>query len=271
MDPILENNARGFIPLEGETVEASLARGVRLSGFAKEWQSKAVLQQFDLAIDWLPLVYQSEGLRFWEGGACWIGEADELCSFFSLPKCDEKGLFCVVQVAPQLRKRKRYWFCDREELIAHEAVHAARLGVEGGDRFEEILAYATSKKGWRKVFGPLFRSSGEVTVFCVVLFVAVVLQGVGSYFGNGLFFLLALLLPWVFLVGFFGRLFWAQRIFQRAYRKLEGEVMPTPLAVLVRMVDREIEELSRYKGKAREWAKKKESWRWKVLYRYFIG
>ena len=272
MHSLLENNARGFIPLEEETVEAFLARTKRLAEFAKPYQSKAVLQAFDLAIDWLPLVYQRKGLRFWEGGACWIGEAKELCSFFSLPPCEEKGPFCIVQVTPKLQGKKRYWFCDIEELVAHEAVHAARLGFGPGtgDRFEEILAYATSKRGWRRVFGPLFRSSKEVSLFCFVLVGAVSLQMIGSLIESRMLFLLSLLFPWAFLMGFVARLFWSRRVFQRAYKKLEGKVLPHPLAVLVRLTDREIEELSRVKGEAREWAKGKSSWRGAVLYSYFL-
>ncbi|MBP9841131.1 MAG: hypothetical protein KBC64_01745 [Simkaniaceae bacterium] len=55
---------------------------------------------------------------------------------------------------------KKNRFVSKEEMLRHEAVHAVR-GQFNENKFEEIFAYATSSKKYRRLIGPLFRTEKQ--------------------------------------------------------------------------------------------------------------
>ena len=59
-------------------------------------------------------------------------------------------------------------FYPLEELLAHEALHAARAAFQER-RFEEYFAYQLSPSRWRRALGPLWRSPHEVRLFLLSL------------------------------------------------------------------------------------------------------
>ena len=112
------------------------------------------MKDFDL--DHVDISFSNKGLWPWEGGCLW-------------EKDGEKPL---IQLRKVFLKKERYlWFYTRSEILAHEAVHAKRLGYKE-PIFEEILAYQTSPNRFRRFFGPMFRSSKETIFFILASFMA---------------------------------------------------------------------------------------------------
>jgi hypothetical protein len=100
-------------------------------------QTEVDLSEFyGISPDWLDVEEEKGGLSWFQGAATWI-EGDQ------------------VKI-----KTKRNLFVSYEEMLRHEAVHAVRCQFEEKG-FEEILAYATSSRKYRRLIGPLFRSDKE--------------------------------------------------------------------------------------------------------------
>lgn len=73
--------------------------------------------------------YSSRGLRPWEAGATWGRE---------------------IRLQPAFKTRQRWRLAQRDEVIAHEIVHALRYELNE-PLFEEMLAFSTAQKwGWMK-------------------------------------------------------------------------------------------------------------------------
>ncbi len=101
-------------------------------------------------IDGFPVYIGKKGLKLWEAGALWIYE-------------DENDTRVpLIQL--------KTW---NQEVFNHEKVHAQRLAFDES-RFEELLAYYTSSKRWRKIFGPLFRNQIAVWIFLVCSFLPII-------------------------------------------------------------------------------------------------
>lgn len=75
------------------------------------------------------LHYSKKGLRPWEAGATWGKE---------------------IRLQPAFKQRLRFRLADRNEVIAHELIHALRSEfIE--PIFEEMLAFSTAQQwGWLK-------------------------------------------------------------------------------------------------------------------------
>lgn len=190
---------RGLIPGPHEGEEAFLNRVQE----AVPRTAPIPLPLFGLCIDWIDVRYSNKNLPFWEGAALWTGEE------------------CYVQLRKGF-KTGRYLGYQREEVLAHEAVHAARIAFDE-PRFEEVLAYRTSKSSLRKWGGPLFRRPWESAVLICSLSAAVF-----GYF-------------WVplFILGYLGaRLARSQLILTRCLRKI-------PLSGLACLSDKEIDRFSK--------------------------
>lgn len=125
---------RGLIPGDEESEEA----------FWRRVQSANVngsYALFDMQVDWVSIEV-GKGVRFWEAGYTEI---------------DRHGVKVVLP-------KKLSFFIEFDELIRHELVHAVRSRFRES-LFEEFLAYATSKKAYRRVIGPLFQTSMMVWMF----------------------------------------------------------------------------------------------------------
>lgn len=94
-------------------------------------------------LPWLLHKISNKGLPPWEGAAIWI--------------IDYQG----VKI-PFLHLRKR--FAQNEEVLKHELVHILRIAFDD-PRFEEIIAFSTSKSRLRRWLGPLFRTPRESIFF----------------------------------------------------------------------------------------------------------
>ncbi len=176
---------------------------------------------FHATPDWIPLVIDKRGLSFSEAAATWIEEEAD------------KPRTCYIQI----KHLKTPFLYSQEEILAHEMVHATRLMFDE-PRFEEILAYQTSKARWRRYFGPLFRSSKESALFMGLC----TLSWIGSMLDRFFF-----LLPGVYLFALLVRLIRSQRLFAQALSHLQKTLKDPKeaLGVLLRLSDKEIEKCAK--------------------------
>jgi hypothetical protein len=138
---LLEYFARGLIPGPEESEEEFIARANGATPLGDLVWSEASLTTktlFGFAVDWVPLEFSSQKLSWWEGGATFIDGA-------ALPS---------IVLRPSFAKGS-FLGTSSTEVLAHEAVHAARMRF-CEPKFEEMLAYATSPKRWKRCLGPFF-------------------------------------------------------------------------------------------------------------------
>jgi hypothetical protein len=192
---------RGLIPGPAESEEDFLARVHRALPLNHlEWQEAAVkTAPFQFSIDWIPLSYSNRKIAWWEGAATWISE--EKVPLIQMRTSFQKGSYLGYQ---------------RSDVLAHEAVHAARVCFEE-PQFEEIIAYQTSPQAWKRFLGPLFSRTWEPLLMLLSLLI-------------GVFWLWV---PAVFIGAFFSWLVFRQWTFRRCCRKL-------PMSVVLCLTDAEI-------------------------------
>jgi hypothetical protein len=198
---------RGLIPGPHENDASFLERVEAISESKFSNLSPLTDELFGFSIDWVPVVSSNKNLLPWEGAAIWISQ----------------GAIPQIQLREHCLKTKLF-LRDSDEFLAHEAVHAARMSFEE-PQFEEILAYQTSKKCFRKFWGPLFRSSKESSLFGAVFGVSLICGWVLP----GPFWLLSLSLSGYFIF----RLVHSQRIFAKCLKK-------TSLPFMLCLTDKEI-------------------------------
>lgn len=149
-ETLLNLNRQGFIPgpeeKEGAFLERVRKTKAQIPAFRTDWDwaRETVFELFDFFPDSLPIHISNQGLRIWEAAACWI----------------EDGVPKVQLRETTIRK------ISKEELLAHEAIHAARAAFEESE-FEEFFAFASAEKKWRRIFGPILRRPWEVWPFFI--------------------------------------------------------------------------------------------------------
>src|SRR5579872_7343025 len=121
-EELLEFNRTGFIPGPDETeekylkrIESTKAAYLKLGVAAIpsshwEWVEKKILDGFDFVPRSLPAFYSNRSLAPWQGAAAWV-ERDQILAI-QLREAFKKGSFLKIY--------------SRSEILAHEAVHAAR-------------------------------------------------------------------------------------------------------------------------------------------------
>lgn len=248
-EELLSLNQAGFIPGPDENVEAFQARVQRSKrkfeegswippahwDFAKENLSRL----FDVKPLYICAFYSDKNLTPWQGAAAWI-EGTELHSI-QLRKSFAKGSFLKLY--------------DRSEILAHEAVHAARSAFPN-QRFEEYFAYMTSSKKWRQIMGPILRNPWEVWPF-----------------------FLTCLLGAIWPISFLFATFWATLGFLRLIKshyilrkasvqifQETGDYQKTR-SILVRLTDEEIERFTNGETIAR-YGQGRHDLRWKIILTY---
>lgn len=165
-EEIFSFNQAGFIPGPYESkdqfikrIEATKQAYVKL-GVASippahfEWVEKKLLDLFDFSPKCLPAFYSNRALRPWQGAAAWV----------------ERGQVLAIQLRESFKKGSFLGIYKRSEILAHEAVHAARSAFPY-DPWDEYFAYMTSGQAWRRVLGPIIQRPWEVwpfLIFCLL-------------------------------------------------------------------------------------------------------
>ncbi len=237
-------NQRGLIPGPGEKEEAYLERVRALQQLSppaaqmplpdEDWkEARARTRElFDFSVDWVPAFYSNADLPFWQGAAVWIS-----------------GYLPVIQLKKGFRTGSYLRWYAREEVLAHEAAHAARSAFHE-PRFEEILAYATSKSSWRRWLGPLFRHSWESYLCVFLLLLSLSIQTALLFYESNPLLEFLLYLPWLFMLGLLARLSYHHLLLQRCLRQI-APLLKNPsqaLAVIFRLTDEEIVDFGKRKS-----------------------
>jgi hypothetical protein len=124
--------------------------------FKKACQTDSVL--FGIAPAWVPLFFSNHQLTPWQAGCAWIFQLNE-----------KTPTSAFLQIRSSFREKFNYLgIYNRDELLAHEMVHAARM-MYHEPRFEEILAYRTSESKWRRWLGPIVQSHKESLLFIILM------------------------------------------------------------------------------------------------------
>ena len=238
MQELIKFDSEGFIPGPNET-EVNFLERVRAAkeSFNREkmaipahhwhWAAEQLQMLFDFAPRWCTAIYSSQGLAPWQAAATWI---------------NVKRLY-IIQLKPS---RWVSWLIDRDEVLAHEAAHAARAAFDE-PKFEEMFAYLTASRKWRQVAGPLFRKPVEALILCGLLGAGSLLQ-IAEAFWDGLF--LSSIFFWAAAICCLG---WSFRLLKMRVRLARAAKKIIPLlrdpsqvrAALFRLTDAEIEQLAR--------------------------
>ena len=119
----------------------------------------------DFDIDWLEVTYSKKKLPFWQGGCTWIDE-------IGTPS---------LQLHPNFSKKSHHFGYKKEEVLDHEFIHVLRSAFDE-PIYEEIFAYQTSQKWWRRHLGPLFRSNKEAFFLLLPIVLPILIIPVMSFF-----------------------------------------------------------------------------------------
>ncbi len=262
-------NHKGWIPGPEEEKTAYLSRIEALNHFFsyppsdvdhfltdRDWRpaQKKTEELYDFSSDWIVAHYSNRNLTFFQAAATWISEKQNIrIPLIQLRKKFETGNF--------LRLYKR------EEVLSHEAVHAARMQFDE-PLFEEIFAYKTSPYFWRRFFGPLFQSPWEATLFIALLFIPIAIEvALFFYIDLGPFFWAAFL-PFLFAGALVIRLLFFHFTLRIALHNLKSFLKDPKKnwAVAFRLKDREIFQFAyRKKKRLPLLIKNQASFRWKLL------
>jgi hypothetical protein len=165
-EELLSYNHQGFIPGPAESeekflkrIESTKAAYLKLGVAAIpsshwSWVESHLKEGFDFIPKSLPAFYSNRSLAPWQGAAAWV-ERDQVLAI-QLKEAFQKGTFLGIY--------------DRSEILAHEAVHAARSAFPA-DIWDEYFAYMTSSQAWRRILGPIVRRPLEVwplLLFCIL-------------------------------------------------------------------------------------------------------
>jgi len=96
---------------------------------------------YGFAIDWVPGFYIDPSFSWLFGG----------CAFYFFP-----DFFALFIIRKTFADRNRWLIYSRDELLAHEQCHVARIALNSAV-FEETMAYQTSTSTFRRAIGGLFR------------------------------------------------------------------------------------------------------------------
>ena len=231
-EALIDLNHRGIFPGPFEQHDHFLERAVTAKPILTQNRALDRVEEiFSASPDWVKIHFEAKNLLPWEGAVTWIEE-------------DLKGIRSVsIQIKSSFMTR----LYPQDEVIAHEMVHAMRLTFEE-NRFEEILAFRTSKSRFRRYFGPLFTQPSETKGFVLWMVCSWLCYWIEVLFDFSFGAKYLLWSPMLALGWGVWRLLRSQKIFALALKHLE-KAMKKPkksLALALRLTDREIEQFASY-------------------------
>lgn len=226
------------------------------------WTRAQLLHLFDIAPNNLALFYSNERLHFFQAAATWI---------LSFGKANIK--IPVLQFRKVLRRKPYLFIYTLDEILAHEAVHSIRVAYDE-PKTEEIFSYMTATNIFRRIFGPIVRSSKEIFLFFSLMVSYLIIQILWIFSSIKFFYNLSIVLGFatisIFCYGLI-RLFFVRRkcrkVFKRLFKVLKDKTLAR--AVLFRLTDEEIYKFSKMKkSQIIEYIKnaKDDSLRMKIIY-----
>lgn len=204
------------------------------------WTRAQLLNLFDVAPSSLALFYSDESLHFFQAAATWI---------LTIGRNNIK--ISVLQFRKVLKRKPYLFFYTLDEILAHEAVHSIRVAFDE-PKTEEIFSYMTATNIFRKMFGPIIRSSKEVLIFFALMSSYFTFQIFWILFSISFFYNISLFIGIITLsILSYGliRLFRVRRKCTKTFKKL-NKILKNKIharAVLFRLTDQEIFNFSKMK------------------------
>lgn len=284
----VELDGAGFLPRRGESAEQFFQRVETILGIHREFEAELAAVG-EVGVYGLQLRSQD---RIPDEI---IGEAEEvtdrLYSFrtrhvpgFFLSRdvgllwggcmiCDPDHPLSVFLIRGAFRKRQRWLFYNRRELLAHELCHSMRQALEE-ITLEEYFAYQTSPSRLRRYLGNCFIREHDAVWFVIPALLLLLAQVVQSFWLPGLpvwpFWPVALAYPAFLLI----RNGISRRLVKRAAKKLAAFGVEKPPAVLFRLDREEIRRIGAMEqpGEFEQYAaeRKESDFRWAILYARFL-
>lgn len=284
----VELDGAGFLPRRGESAEQFFRRVETILGIHREFEAELAAAG-EVGVYGLQLRSQD---RIPDEI---IGEAEEvtdrLYSFrtrhvpgFFLSRdvgllwggcmiCDPDHPLSVFLIRGAFRKRQRWLFYNRRELLAHELCHSMRQSLEE-ITLEEYFAYQTSPSRLRRYLGNCFIREYDAIWFVIPALLLLLAQVAQSFWLPGLpvwpFWPVALAYPAFLLI----RNGISRRLVKRAAKKLAAFGVEKPSAVLFRLDREEIRRIGAMEqpGEFEQYAaeRKESDFRWAILYARFL-
>ena len=284
----VELDGAGFLPRRGESAEQFFRRVETILGIHREFEAELAAAG-EVGVYGLQLRSQD---RIPDEI---IGEAEEvtdrLYSFrtrhvpgFFLSRdvgllwggcmiCDPDQPLSVFLIRGAFRKRQRWLFYNRRELLAHELCHSMRQSLEE-ITLEEYFAYQTSPSRLRRYLGNCFIREYDAIWFVIPALLLLLAQVAQSFWLPGLpvwpFWPVALAYPAFLLI----RNGISRRLVKRATKKLAAFGVEKPSAVLFRLDRGEIRRIGAMErpGEFEQYAaeRKESDFRWAILYARFL-
>ncbi len=208
---------------------------------------------FGFSPDWIVAYYSNARLSFFQGAATWISTRNDL----RIP---------VIQLKEKFETGSLHKLYRREEVLAHEAVHAARMQFDE-PIFEEFFAYKTSPHSWRRIFGPIFQRPWEAYLFIILLLIPFGIE-VARLFHPEISPFWAYV-PFIFFALLLVRLSLLHLTLAVALKRMKGYLKnpKKQWAAAICLTDREIFQFAFLpKKKLEKFLKKQHSLRWKLLH-----
>ena len=195
----------------------------------------------------------------WLWGGCLIGD----------PDLD----FSVFLLRDTFRRREKWLFYSRDELLAHELCHSARQ-VLNETTLEEFFAYQTSPSALRRNFGNCFIRDRDAVLFLLPSLLLLAAEIVRGFFCPNFpawpFWPVAAIYPVYLLL----RNRRSVRLLRRAERALRRCDVESPLALLFRCCRDEMEEIAgmndRRELEAYAYVRAEREVRWRIIRERFI-
>jgi hypothetical protein len=233
--------------------------------FLKEGCEESI-RLYNIYPEWVPLFFSNYKLSFWVGGCAWIFQHTK-----------ESPTSAFFQLRNQFKTSDTYLgIYNRTELLSHELSHVGRMMFEE-PKFEEVLAYRSSKSKFRQFFGPIVQSSYESMIFVLFLVMVIALDfydiSNDAYSPSSLSFwgrigLLILVISGV------ARVCLRQYQFKKCLDNLKKlfDKQETADAVIYRLTDNEIQSFGRLTPEEiKNYAQQKKDFRWKVIYEAYFN
>lgn len=220
---------------------------------------------FGISPKWIPVYFSNYSLTPWHGGCAWIFQLAE-----------ESPTGAIFQLRRTFRDSKKYLgIYDRDELMSHEMAHVGRMMYDE-PKFEEILAYRTSRSPIRRWLGPIVQSSLESMLFVLVILMTLFFDLFLIFMQPDNFLMYSLWLktiPLAVVAFALMRLWRRHRTFSRCWRNLFEHFQDEHRTngIIYRLTDQEIIAFaSASQQQIADYMVKEESLRWKLIKKAYM-
>ncbi len=220
----------------------------------------ATREAYAIEIDWVPAFFINPAFSWLFGG----------CAYYFYP-----DMFALMIVRRAFARQRKWFIYDRNEILAHEMCHVARLSF-ASRAYEERFAYRISESRFRRRFGGVFESPTDSFLLLGSTLLLLVAQTVQTTMVSSL-----PIWPFWSIVGgvvafLLGRDRQRHRILAEAEKNLTPLLEPgqSSQPVMFRCTDQEIGQLAEINrvGDVRQWLRQRAATelRWQVIVQRFM-